>query len=262
MAAPAPAAAPVGGSQAPAEGEHVDHFLGTPPKRKRKGDSMQVSKADMEALECAVYKRDFSAAERKKLAAEGKALPDGSYPMPDADAVRRAAILARSGHGDVDGAGALINRRAKALGVKSPLAKDELVEEAPAEVEKAEAMSIEIKLIKGEIEGKVYGVVLEPGLEDVQGDIPSAAEIEKACHRHMQEALSPDVQHSGRDAGAVLIENYIAPQDLTIGGEAVRKGAWVQAYLVSDPVVKQEIANDELTGFSMEGTGIRLPLAA
>ena len=34
--------------------------------------------------------RHFSEEERATLAREGKALPDGSYPMPDCDAVRRA----------------------------------------------------------------------------------------------------------------------------------------------------------------------------
>lgn len=34
--------------------------------------------------------REFSEPERERLAREGKALPDGSYPMPDCDAVRRA----------------------------------------------------------------------------------------------------------------------------------------------------------------------------
>jgi hypothetical protein len=34
--------------------------------------------------------REFSEEERAKLAREGHALPDGSYPMPDCDAVRRA----------------------------------------------------------------------------------------------------------------------------------------------------------------------------
>lgn len=65
--------------------------------------------------------RDFDAGRRKELASEGHALPDGSYPIPDKDALRRAAILARSGHGNVEGAKRLIGRRAKELGVANPL---------------------------------------------------------------------------------------------------------------------------------------------
>lgn len=34
--------------------------------------------------------RQFSEEERQRLAAQGLALPDGSYPVPDCDAVRRA----------------------------------------------------------------------------------------------------------------------------------------------------------------------------
>ena len=34
--------------------------------------------------------RQFSEQERADLAKAGQALPDGSYPMPDCDAVRRA----------------------------------------------------------------------------------------------------------------------------------------------------------------------------
>ncbi len=69
--------------------------------------------------------RTFTAAERKKHADAGQALPDGSYPIPDADALRRAAILARSGHGDVKAARKLIARRAKELEVANPLDEDD-----------------------------------------------------------------------------------------------------------------------------------------
>jgi len=34
--------------------------------------------------------REFSEQERASLARKGQALPDGSYPMPDCDAVKRA----------------------------------------------------------------------------------------------------------------------------------------------------------------------------
>jgi hypothetical protein len=78
------------------------------------------------ALADAVAKapREFTEAERKKHAAAGNALPDGSYPVPDKDALRRAAILARSGHGNVAAAKKLIARRAKELGVANPLDDD------------------------------------------------------------------------------------------------------------------------------------------
>jgi hypothetical protein len=74
--------------------------------------------------EQAVYKRHVSAAERKKLAEEGNALPDGSYPIANAEDLHNAAILARSGHGDVAAAKKLIAKRARELGVDNPLEHD------------------------------------------------------------------------------------------------------------------------------------------
>jgi hypothetical protein len=79
--------------------------------------------AELDQFVVAKAHRKFSSDERKRLASEGNALEDGSYPIPDADALHRAAILARSGHGDVAAAKRLIAKRAKELGVSNPLAE-------------------------------------------------------------------------------------------------------------------------------------------
>ena len=73
------------------------------------------------AAEAAVYKRDIDTATRRRLASEGKALPNLSYPIETAGDLENAATLQRSGHGDVKGAARLIARRAKDLGVPNPL---------------------------------------------------------------------------------------------------------------------------------------------
>ena len=65
--------------------------------------------------------REFTTDERRHQASAGNALPDGSYPIPDKDSLRRAAILARSGHGNAAAARRLIARRARELGVSNPL---------------------------------------------------------------------------------------------------------------------------------------------
>lgn len=131
------------------------------------------------------------------------------------------------------------------------------------EMKKAEGdVEIEVDIWKAEAEGKVYGVVLEPNLVDSQGDMVSAGEIEKACHRYMVESRKVDIQHSDVDAGAQLIENFIAPQPMELGGRPITKGSWVQAWQITDPVVKQEIADGKLTGLSIGGRAARIPVAA
>lgn len=71
--------------------------------------------------ERAVYKRDIDTATRRRLASEGHALPDGSYPIENTGDLHNAAILARSGHGDAAGARRLIAREARERGVADPL---------------------------------------------------------------------------------------------------------------------------------------------
>jgi hypothetical protein len=97
------------------EHRHADGRVGTTrvwPGQRRIEDDMSST-----------AKREFSAEERHQLAAAGKALPDGTYPIEDAADLENAAILARSGHGDVKAARRLIARRANELGVANPLRK-------------------------------------------------------------------------------------------------------------------------------------------
>jgi hypothetical protein len=60
------------------------------------------------------FERTFSADQRKSMAKSGSALPDGSYPIPDADALRRAKMA--FGRNPTAKVKAHINKRAKALG--------------------------------------------------------------------------------------------------------------------------------------------------
>lgn len=235
--------------QPTAQQVHIDTFGESESERRRKakrtvGDDVEA----IERAEAAIYKRDFTAAERKQLASEGKALPDGSYPIDTAADLHPASILARSGHGDVAGAKALIGRRAKTLGVTNPLADS---------TAKADLV-IEFPIRKAEREGKVWGVVLDPTVTDSQKDDVSAEEIAKACHKYMVESRKADVRHSEEQTGADLIENYIAPADLVIEGQPVAKGCWIQAWQINDPIVKQEVDEKKLTGFSIGGSGFRV----
>ena len=79
----------------------------------------------MTVAEEAVFKRNIDTATRRRLASEGKALPNLSYPIENAEDLGNAATLARSGHGDVGAARKLISRRAKELGVANPLDEDD-----------------------------------------------------------------------------------------------------------------------------------------
>jgi ribosomal protein L32 len=74
----------------------------------------------MKAVEVAVWKRDIDAATRKRLASEGRALPDGSYPIETQEDMHNAWTLAKSKHGDWQAALRLIAKVAKEEGWTPP----------------------------------------------------------------------------------------------------------------------------------------------
>lgn len=102
----------------------------------------------------------------------------------------------------------------------------------------------------------VYGIVLEPETEDTQGDIVSAEEIEKAAHHFLIASRTVGDRHRN-PAKAAVVESYIAPADLEIGDQSVKKGTWVMAVKVPDDRLWQAIQTGDYTGFSIGGFGVR-----
>jgi hypothetical protein len=70
-----------------------------------------------------VQKRDFTAEERKKLAEEGKAMPDGSFPIENKEDLKNAIRLSGQAK-DKKAAQAFIRRRAKALDAEDMIPED------------------------------------------------------------------------------------------------------------------------------------------
>jgi hypothetical protein len=69
---------------------------------------------------CAAQKRDFSEEKRQQLAASGAAMPDGSFPIENAEDLKNAIGLVGNS-GNPSGAKKHIKRRAKALGLTDKL---------------------------------------------------------------------------------------------------------------------------------------------
>lgn len=140
------------------------------------------------------------------------------------------------------------------------LKEDDDEEEDEDEVSKVmKSYRVPIIVSKSGDQQIVYGVVSEPGVEDLQGDILSESEIRKACHKFMQTSQRIGKEHSGV-AKASIIESYIAPTDFKCNGQPVRKGSWIMAVKVHDKGLWQAVKKGEITGFSIAGTGSRTPL--
>lgn len=77
----------------------------------------------IDKLELALAARKFGQETREKYADSGTAMPDGSFPIPDKDALRRA-IQSIGRAKDPAAAKKHICKRAKALGAESMLPDD------------------------------------------------------------------------------------------------------------------------------------------
>ena len=103
-----------------------------------------------------------------------------------------------------------------------------------------------------------YGVVLEPDTVDLQDDVLSPEEVEKAAHLFMASQLVNEMHEDLEPVGTV-VESYIAPADFWLGDQLVRKGSWVMATRFSEETF-EKIAAGEYTGYSIEGVGRREPI--
>ncbi|AKF92650.1 XkdF-like putative serine protease domain-containing protein [Brevibacillus laterosporus] len=105
----------------------------------------------------------------------------------------------------------------------------------------------------------VYGVVYEPDVKDAHGDQMTIGEIEKAAHGFMerQNTYNIDKQHDLDSDKGYVVESYIAPVDMKLGDQEIKKGSWIAGVKVIDTDTWDQIEKSEITGFSMWGIGKR-----
>jgi DNA adenine methylase len=107
----------------------------------------------------------------------------------------------------------------------------------------------------------VLGVVLEPDTVDSQGDIYSAETVRQTAYKFMEEYENIGLQHSGLINDKVkILESWIQRDDSNIGGQLVKAGTWMLAVRVLDDELWAAVKDGRITGFSIGGTGKRLPL--
>ena len=100
----------------------------------------------------------------------------------------------------------------------------------------------------------VGGIVYEPDVVDAQGDSAGEAEIEKAAHKFMQDSRTLGFMHK-EDVGprAKIVESYIAPCNMKMNNQSIRKGTWVMVVKVQDDELWNMVKSGKITGFSMGG---------
>lgn len=114
---------------------------------------------------------------------------------------------------------------------------------------------LHMQLIKTEEEQQVVlGVVIEPEVEDTDGNWTDATEIEKTAYDFMIHSQQMGVEHFFKADEAVIVESYLAPVDFTLGDENVTKGSWVLGVKVLDETQWEMVKSGEFNGFSFGGS--------
>jgi rubrerythrin len=116
------------------------------------------------------------------------------------------------------------------------------------------AMTVDIMKYDEE-KGLVYGVVLVPDVEDLQGDIISKEEIEKVCHDYNVRSRQVKKQHQGnKREDAAVVESYVYRHH-----NDVTPGSWIMVTKLNSDELKKGVKSGEITGYSIGGRGSRIP---
>jgi DNA adenine methylase len=77
----------------------------------------------------------------------------------------------------------------------------------------------------------------------------------------MQKFRQIGLQHKSSVSDKVaILESYIAPCSFDLSGYTVRKGTWLLALRVMDDDLWKAVESGAITGFSIGGSGNRIPL--
>ncbi len=109
----------------------------------------------------------------------------------------------------------------------------------------------------------VVGVVMEPvSTPDTQGDVIAADEIRRTAAKWKADFGTIGLQHQDDVTDKVqVVESWITPVDVVIGGQTAVAGSWLLALKVLDDDIWAAVKAGEITGFSIGGTASRRAVA-
>jgi len=110
--------------------------------------------------------------------------------------------------------------------------------------------------------GFVLVPILVPDEADLQGDIISAEDIEKAAHAYMEESQRGGYMHRQILTDVVLVESYLLRADMEIEGQIVKQGTWLGAWRIYNEELRTLIKEGKITGVSIGGSAQRIEGAA
>jgi hypothetical protein len=147
----------------------------------------------------------------------------------------------------------------------APMTIDEFLGLNPQEVDEKAVKRWIAKSGDEPEERYALGVVMEPlaggGEHDTQRDFYDEKGIWKAFKHWTQKHRRFGLMHKGKldESAVVLGENYIAPLDISVGGDKVKKGSWLTGAWFNDESIWKDVKSGKLTTWSIGGYGRRIP---
>lgn len=118
-------------------------------------------------------------------------------------------------------------------------------------------LSFEIAVRKvDEEEHTVTGVVYAPDEVDAQGDFMTTANVRKMAHNFLakyNKGASAGLMHEDFTRKLTVVESYLAPQELNIGGDPITAGSWVSCMKILDAEIWKAVKSEQLGSFSLGG---------
>lgn len=104
------------------------------------------------------------------------------------------------------------------------------------------------------------GVAYPANTVDGHGEFMDPADVEHACWGYLAQGRQVGVQHTDGTVGhGTVVESYIwRGPDWTIDQQTIHAGDWLLGVVWDEPTW-QRIKNGDLTGFSIQGLGSRIP---
>jgi hypothetical protein len=238
------------------------------PKPEVEKTSVEIDEKQEEKDKEEVEKRDFSAEERKKLAEEGKAMPDGSFPIENKEDLKNAIRLVGQAK-DKEKAMAFIRRRAKALDAEDMIPDtwgkaekaDEAEEMTKADCQKEDVFEAVCKAMENADDenvkkgcSKLFHKIVEKGLYCKCDKCTKAVEDDKA-----EKATSDTDLHKAVETEAEPMQKF-APADELVKAmgiiDELKKG--FDALKSDNEALKKQVEkleNEPVAGGAMVATG-------
>jgi len=106
--------------------------------------------------------------------------------------------------------------------------------------------------------GFVLAPVLVPDEPDLQGDIVTVEDIEKAAHDYVESFQLAGLMHQEVTKDVIMVESYVVRSDTEIGGVIVKSGTWVAGFRIRSEKIRESIREKRFTGVSIGGQGERV----